>query len=262
MEQPGNSYIGHHAELYDLFYADKPYAQETDFVIHCFQRYGIQKPKPVILELACGTGNHAFEFEKRGYQVIASDYSPDMLAQARRKALRSHSQVEFRQHDMRSLDVAERPFDAIVCLFDSIGYVATNENILAVLRGVRDHLAPGGLFIFEFWHAAAMLRHYDPLRVRRWKVEAGEILRISETTIDYSSQLGYVAYTVNELNDNGTFRTLHETQINRFFLVQEMKLFLEQAGLHALHWFSGFREDETIDAETWHIVAVAARMDG
>jgi SAM-dependent methyltransferase len=167
MKLPDTSYVGRHAELYDLFYAQKPYAEEARFVHECIEKYA-QAPKHSLLDLACGTGSHAFEFESLGYQVIATDYSADMLAQARQKAKEKNSQIEFRQQDMRILDLPERPFDVTICLFDSIGYVATNENILRVLRGVHSHLRPGGIFIFEFWHAAAMLKNYDPVRVKRW----------------------------------------------------------------------------------------------
>ena len=75
-----SSYIGRHAELYDLFYAEKPYAEEAKFVDACIQQFGEGASKK-LLELACGTGRHALEMEKLGYKVIATDYSADMLDQ-------------------------------------------------------------------------------------------------------------------------------------------------------------------------------------
>jgi SAM-dependent methyltransferase len=258
LEQPQSSYIGRHAELYDLFYADKPYEKEAEFVHSCLQKYSTA-PVRRILELACGTGAHSFLLEKKGYEVIATDYSGDMLNQARAKAEAAGSRVDFRRQDMRSLDVPERPFDAVICLFDSIGYVATNENIRRVFSNVHAHLQEGGLFIFEFWHAGAMIRGYDPLRVRHFQAPQGEIVRISETQIDYKEQLCHVSYTIIEMNANGTHQTLCETQINRFFLVQEMAFFLENANLSPLKWYAGFHDDEQIDQNIWHIVAVARK---
>jgi len=256
--QPQSSYIGRHAELYDLFYAEKPYAEEAGFVHNCIQKYHPISKR--ILELACGTGTHSLFLEKHSYQIIATDYSSDMLARARGKGQKAGSRVEFRQQDMRTLDVPERPFDVIICLFDSIGYVVTNENISQVLSGVHDHLTPGGLFIFEFWHAGAMLRGSEPLRIRRWKLQNGEILRISETTIDYQKQLCSVSYTIYELNNDGHYSHFQETQVNRFFLIQEMDAFLRNTGLVSLKWFSGCREDETINDQSWHIVGVAQKF--
>jgi ubiquinone/menaquinone biosynthesis C-methylase UbiE len=259
MKEPKSSYIGRHAELYDLFYAEKPYEDEVAFIHTCLQVYKPDAKK--ILELACGTGNHSLLLENYGYQIIASDYSSDMLTQALKKAQKKDSRVEFRRQDMRTLDVPERPFDAIICLFDSIGYVSTNENIETVLKNVHTHLCPDGLFIFEFWHAGAMLRNYDPLRIRRWQTPEGEILRISETNIEYKKQLCHVAYSIYELNKNGSYYQLQETQSNRFFLLKEMESFLINSGLMPIKWFSGFQNNELINDETWHVVAVAQKQD-
>lgn len=257
MSMPANSYIGRHAELYDLFYAEKPYADEAAFVHRCIQA---QKPGAKrLLELACGTGTHSLLMEKFGYKIVATDYSADMLTRAGEKGRAANSAVDFRQQDMCALDVPERPFDVVVCLFDSIGYVATNENILRVLKDVHRHLADDGIFLFEFWHGGAMLKSYDPVRVRRFQTPHGKIERISETRVDYAAQLCYVTYTINELNADGSYQTLREKQVNRFFLVQEMSLFLWQSGLTPVKWFSGFSENEHIDAETWHIVAIARK---
>lgn len=252
-----SSYIGRHAELYDLIYAEKPYAEESAFIHRSIQAYRPDAMK--MLELACGTGTHSLLLEKYGYQIIATDYSPDMLARARDKARKENSPVDFRLQDMRTLDLSERPFDVIICLFDSIGYVATNDNIFQVLKKIHRHLSQDGLFLFEFWHAGAMLRHYEPLRVRRFYTPQAEIERISETRISHSEQLCHVSYTINELNKDGTYQTIVETQRNRFFLVQEMSFFLDQAGLFPLKWYSGFEENEQIDDTTWHIVCLARR---
>jgi SAM-dependent methyltransferase len=253
-----SSYVERHAELYDLFYADKPYALEAAFVADRLAEAGVQA-NARILELACGTGRHAFELEKRGYEVIAIDNSPGMLACAGRAARRANSRVEFLEMDMGRLDVAKRPFDAVVSLFDSIGYVQTNEALLQVLAGAHRHLRPEGVLVIEFWHAAAMLRSYDPVRVRRFPVAQGEIIRISETSLDHVRQVANVSYTIVELGDDGSSRRLQETQTNRYFLLQEMAGWLDRAGFDPLRWCSGFDAVRPIDGDTWHVVAIARR---
>ena len=50
---------------------------------------------------------------------------------------------------MRNLEFSGEPFDAAVCLFDSLGYVVTNAAVQQALRGVCKHLRPGGLFAFN-----------------------------------------------------------------------------------------------------------------
>lgn len=253
-----SSYIGRHAELYDIFYADKPYKEEALFVHDCLKQYGVGTNRR-LLELACGSGSHAFAFEKLGYEIIATDYSEDMLACARRKADETSSSVDFRLQDMRKLDIAERPFDAVICLFDSIGYVETNESLISVLQGVNRHLRMNGLFVFEFWHAAAMLRYYEPVRVGRWYTPTIELIRISETELEPHNQLARVTYTIYELHQDGTYTNLKETIKNRYFLVQEMAGWLSFYGFTPIKWFAGFSPDENITEQTWHIVAIARK---
>jgi len=253
-----SSYLDRHADLYDLFYAEKPYADEAAFVAERLTENGVP-PGSRLLELACGTGRHAFELEQRGYQIVATDYSPDMLACAARAKAARGSRVEFLQQDMRALRVPGAPFDAVVSLFDSIGYVQTNDAVLTVLNGAREHLRPGGLLVIEFWHAAAMLRAYDPVRVRRWQTSEGTIIRISETKLDCARQLAHVTYTVMEMGSDGSLRRLEETQTNRYFLVQEMAGWLDRAGFEPVRWSSGFDNARPIEGDTWHVVVTARR---
>jgi ubiquinone/menaquinone biosynthesis C-methylase UbiE len=105
-----SSYVDRHAELYDLFYADKPYRQEAEFVSSCLTENGARSGGRV-LELACGTGRHAFELEQLGWQMVATDYSADMLRAAERAKQARRSEVELAKQDMRTLDVPARPID-------------------------------------------------------------------------------------------------------------------------------------------------------
>jgi SAM-dependent methyltransferase len=254
------SYQGRHAELYDLFYEAKDYAGEARFVHDCLVRFGDGASEKVV-DLACGTGRHAIELERLGHRVVGVDHSQSMLKVARATAAAAGARAEFHAGDLRALEVPGGPFDAASCLFDSIGYVETNEALTLALRGVHRALRPGGLFVFEFWHAAAMLRGAEPVRVRRWSRPDGEVLRISETRLDCERQLGKVSYLVYELRRDGTYSSFQETQTNRYFLVQEMAGWLTSAGFAPLAWFAGFSFEGRISEDTWHIVAVARREE-
>jgi SAM-dependent methyltransferase len=253
-----SSYLDRHAELYDLFYADKPYAAEAAFVAQRLAEEGVG-PGARVLELACGTGRHALELAGSGLSVVATDYSVDMLACARRRPRPAGVGVDFVQQDMRRLDVPGRPFDAVVSFFDSIGYVQTNEGMMDALGGARDHIRAGGVLMLEFWHAAAMLRAYDPVRVRRWQTPDGDVLRISETELDSARQLAHVRYTIVETLSDGSTKRLVETQTNRYFLVQEMAGWLDRAGFTPVSWHAGFDRERPIDRDTWHVVVIARR---
>lgn len=249
-------YHGRHAALYDLFYADKPYAAEVEFVHGLFGEIA-DEPVRRLLDVACGTGRHALQFHRQGYEVVGTDVAEDMLGCAHVAAAAAAAEVRFERQDMRALDIPGPAFDAAVCLFDAVGHVRTNAEIRDVFDGVRRHLRPGGLFVLEFWHAAAILAHYEPLRIRRFETSDGDILRISETSLDCQTQTARVRHSIYEHRTNGTYDSAVESQTNRFFGLQEMSSLLESCRFETVQAFSGYRRNETIDRDTWHIVLVA-----
>jgi ubiquinone/menaquinone biosynthesis C-methylase UbiE len=252
-------YEGEYADLYDLFYAEKPYDHEVEFTDRLLRAHA-QGPSKHLLDVACGTGRHAVRFAARGWDVTGVDRSGDMLRRARDR--KGGSTVTFVQQDMRELDVPFKEFDAAVCLFDSIGYGVTNDAIVATLSGVRRHLRPGGLFVAEFWHAPPMLRDYEPVRVRQWETPYGPVLRISRTSVDVVAQLARVEYSVYQLRQDGTYGSWNEVHENRYFLIQEMDLLLHSSGFEPLQWLAGFDTEAQVDVSTWHVLVLARVSDG
>jgi len=241
------------------FYGEKPYREESQFVDKCLRRFA-EYPITRLLELACGTGGHALHLHQLGYELTAIDSSPDMLAVARAKAAQKQVGIRFRTQDMRSLSTPEKPYDAVVCLFDSIGYVQTDSGLVDVFEGVRASLAENGLFVFEFWNAAAMIRGFDPVRVRRFNLNGRTIIRISETTLFEENSLARVAYSIYDLRQDHTYEEILETQTNRYFTVIEMNNWATRFHFTPLVYYAGFEEDTKITDDTWHILAVWKKL--
>lgn len=245
------------ARLYDEFYAAKPYLQEARFVSECFSEAGI-RPGERVLDLACGTGGHALELAALGYEVVGVDIAKGMLQEARRKASSRGLAVEFLCQDLRQLVVGEGAFDAAICLFDSLGYLLTDADISDALLRVNRSLKPGGAFVVEAWHGAAMLSGYDKVRVRRFGLPGGEIVRVSETDVDVDSQAATVTFTVFRQASDGRWDCFREEHRNRFFFRQDLARLLEGAGLIPYRWLAGYA-DGPITMETWHLVAVCRK---
>ena len=71
------------AAWYDKLTADVPYEAFADFYETEFKRCGGEFG--TLLDLCCGTGTLTWMMAERGYEMIASDASPDMLMQASAK---------------------------------------------------------------------------------------------------------------------------------------------------------------------------------
>lgn len=106
-----------------------------------------------ILDMACGRGRHAGWFMDRGMVVTGIDISEDSIAEAREQ----HPAVDFQVHDMRE-PFAAKQFDAVTCLFTSLGYFDSLDDDRKVLRAAYEALKPGGHFVVDFMNTPRVLR--------------------------------------------------------------------------------------------------------
>jgi SAM-dependent methyltransferase len=131
------------ARIYDAIYASiRDYPREAAELDRL-----IQERRPgarTLLDVACGTGVHLEHLS--GYEREGLDLDPEMLAVARRRL----SEVAFHEADMASFDLGTR-FDAVVCMFSSIGYVQTEERLRAAIATMARHLEPTGVLVVEPW---------------------------------------------------------------------------------------------------------------
>ncbi len=106
-----------------------------------------------VLDLACGPGRHAAQLAARGARTVGLDLSLPLLARARQ---RTKGAVTFVRADMRRLPFAPATFDMVVNLFTSFGYFADDQQHAAVVRAAAALLGPGGVFVLDYFNAAAV----------------------------------------------------------------------------------------------------------
>jgi ubiquinone/menaquinone biosynthesis C-methylase UbiE len=132
------------ARYYDLIYSWKDYKKEAEIVSRLINKYKKSKGND-LLEVACGTGRH-IQHLKAKFTVLATDINARMLGVARRNV----KGAVFKRADMVTLSLGKE-FDAIVCLFSSIGYVKTDANLKKTLGNFARHLKKGGVLVIEPW---------------------------------------------------------------------------------------------------------------
>ena len=81
-----------------------------------------------------------------GYDVVATDRSEDMLRRAAAEGRGSSAASAVRPVDMLETGSIPGTFDAGVCLFDSLGYVRTNDNVGGSSPGFAESWSTVGFF--------------------------------------------------------------------------------------------------------------------
>jgi SAM-dependent methyltransferase len=244
-----------YASHYDLFYADKNYSGEADYVA---SRIRACCPKAVrLLELGCGTGRHAGFLAKRGFDVVGVDRSRQMVEQARKRASievpRVKQRLNFRVGDVMSYRSRDK-FDVVISLFNVVGYLTRNEALQKMFAVVKSHLRKGGVFLFDVWYGPAVLSKKPVVRVKRIKDRQQTITRTAVPHLDVNNNTVQVDYTIR-CRQNSEVSATSESHLVRYFFLPELELILAAAGLdliRAEEWMTG----KAPGTDTWGLCCV------
>src|SRR5947199_1128392 len=146
-----------------------------------------------------------------------------MLAVARQRL----PAVSFHEGDMASFDLGKR-FDAVVCMFSSIGYVKTEERLRSAAASMARHLEPGGVLIVEPWLEPDQwdLDHVGGVFVDEPQLK---ISRLSKPERDGDISAVEFHYLVGRPREVDHFTERHE--LGLFTVEQHVEAF-RAAGLH------------------------------
>ena len=246
-----------YADAYDLLYRDKDYSAECDLIESIFRSY-CDAAIESVLDLGCGTGNHAIPMATRGYEVVGVDHSESMVARARHKVAEntSYSSLEFYATDIRTVNLT-RKFDAALMMFAVLGYQLENADVLSALRAARQHLHPRGLLILDVWYGPAVLHQRPSQRIKRIPTSEGKMLRFASAELDTRRHVCNIHYHVWKLIRDQLVAESEEDHQMRYFFPQELKLFLQSSGFDPVRLgaFPEFYKEP--DETTWNVLQVA-----
>lgn len=131
------------ARFYDALYHFKDYANASGRLQRLIQQCNPRAKS--LLDVACGTGRH-IEHLQEYYQVEGLDLNSELLEIARKRC----PEVSFHTANMLDFKLGHM-FDVVTCLFSSIAYVKTPENLNKAVANMAAHLRPGGTLIIEPW---------------------------------------------------------------------------------------------------------------
>lgn len=180
----------------------------------------------VHLDVACGTGRLIKRLRRAGWNSIGVDFSFSMLRAGRRKM----RNLPVAAADLRWLPLAGS-VDYVTCLFDSINFLLSLDDVHAALRQISLALKANGLLYFDIITERMVLEYFAD---QRWTEQNGRF-----TTTWDSRYCRATATAETEIRVNtGPTCILRE----RVYPQQAIEEAVNDAGLHLLGIF---------DAETW-----------
>ena len=246
-----------YARYYDLLNQGKDYAAEAGFVDGLLR--APRAPAGSLLDIGCGTGAHAREFARLGWRVAGVDLSAAMIECARARTPQDAG-IDYFVGAATQFDLG-RQFSAIVSLFHVVSYQSGPDDAFRMFERVRRHLAPGGRFVFDFWHGPGVLADPPGVRVRRAEDTGMRVWRIAEPVHRPEACRVDVAYEVLiEHRATGKVDRVEEMHHLRYFFLPELAFMLERAGFALERTHAGLTP-AALDGRAWYGLVVARAVE-
>lgn len=201
-----------------------------------------------ILEYGIGNGRIAIPMARAGREVVGVDWSAPMIKDLGRKLAKEPEAVRQRvsavQGDMREVELG-RKFPLVLCTFNTFLHLYTRPDLESFFSRVKEHLAPGGRFVFDVSvpHPGDLNR--DPERAYvapRFKhPTTGQKIRYTERfDYDAARQILFVTMEFEPMEGGEGWTAL---LAHRQYFPQELDALVHYNGFEVRELFGGFERE-------------------
>ncbi|MDI6916982.1 MAG: class I SAM-dependent methyltransferase [Thermoplasmatales archaeon] len=219
------------ANVYDLIYGK--YKDDIDFY-----RKEARKAKGKVLEIACGTGRIYLEILKDGVDAYGVDISGNMLKVLETKAKKLGLESKVKKADMRTFKLNKK-FSLIIIPFRSFLHNLTIEDQIKTLKNIRNHLAPNGKLILNFFfpNPEVILKTYGKEIRETIKSKDKKYILINKSY--FVDEVNQIIEFINTLKEKD--KTVWEDKFQLAFIYKrEFELLLSLVGFKTWKVYAGF----------------------
>ena len=245
------------APVYDKINSEIDYAAWADFIEKIIKNEYKNRAE-LVLDLGCGTGKMTLELARRGYDMTAVDYSPEMLNIARDEAekLSLDKNILFLNQDMTGFELYGTVDVTVSCL-DCINHLTTKKSLLECLSLVHNYLMPDGLFIFDVNGKYKFENIYSD---RAYVSEEDGQVCIWQNYYNKKTKICNFYITLFAEEKDGSYTRFDEEQKERMYSLSELRTSLQKTGFEFIGAYSDFEfTDATDENERIYIVARAKK---
>jgi SAM-dependent methyltransferase len=222
-----------------------------------------------LLDVGCGTGEHARHFAEHGWDAVGIDISERMIADANELAGPTGAGGSARYELRAAADaggLTEAPFGAAICLGNSLAFQLERAELAAYLQGVAAALAPGAPFLIQMLNYERIVS----LPVRSLKVDLrplppeegdGEIVFVRILTPHSDGRVDFYPITLTlkpGAEPPVRLRSAREGR-QRAWFPGELQGILEEVGFDQVRALGAMGDSPYVPTESSDLVIVARR---
>lgn len=210
-----------------------------------------------ILDIGCGTGRHAIELAKRGYNVTGIDLSEDQIKRAREKAQEAGVTIDFQIQDARNLPF-DGEFDVAIMLCEGgFSLMETDEMNFEILKNATKALKNKGKLIFTTLNGLFPLFHSVNEFYESMQKEGQS--QCKECSFDLMTFRDYNTAVIED--DSGNKRELQCNE--RYYVPSEITWLLKNLGFKKIDIFGAklgaFSRNDKLTIDDFEMLVVAER---
>ncbi|QUH23271.1 methyltransferase domain-containing protein [Methanobacterium alkalithermotolerans] len=212
-----------------------------------------QNKETKILDIGCGTGRHAIELAKRGYNVTGVDLSENMLNRARKNASEAGVEIDFISADARNLSFQDE-FDLVIMICEgAFPLMETDEMNFQILENAARALKTPGKLIFTTLNGLYPLFH-----------SVKDFINSNSTTqLNSENKFNLMTFRdecqLDIKDDDGKVMTLECNE--RYYVPSEITWLLKSLNfskidIHGCE-LGNFSRENTLDTEDYEMLVIA-----
>ena len=208
-----------------------------------------------ILDVGCGTGRHAIELTKRGYNVTGIDLSEAQLKRAKEKAKAEKLTIDFQRQDARNLPFNSE-FDVAIMLCEGgFSLMETDEMNFEILKSVTKSLKSQATLIFTTLNGLFPLFH----SVNEFYASVKEEGNSTCKSISFDLMTFRDYNIVEFVDDSGNEKTLECNE--RYYVPCEITWLLKSLGYKTIDIFGAklgaYSREDKLTTEDMEMLVVA-----
>jgi 2-polyprenyl-3-methyl-5-hydroxy-6-metoxy-1,4-benzoquinol methylase len=210
-----------------------------------------------ILDVGCGTGRHAIELTRRGYNVTGIDLSESQINRAKEKAKVENLSIDFQVQDARNLPFNSE-FDVAIMLCEGgFSLMETDEMNFEILRNATKSLKPQAKFIFSCLNGLFPIYNSVDEFHASGIVEGNSVCR--DNKFDFMTFRGHDV--VDFEDDSGHKHTLECNE--RYYVPSEITWLLKSLGYKTIDIFGArlgeFSREHTLTTKDFEMLVIAEK---
>lgn len=222
------------------------YTKRADYFDKIIRKFNAKAH--TLLDIGCGTGKMCELLSKKGYNVIGSDISVDMLSVAQQN---SSVEVFYICQDMRKINLASK-VDVVISTLDSINHLLKEDDVKACFGSVYENLNEGGLFVFDM---NTVYKHAVVMGNNSFVYDTDSVYLVWSSFYDEKDCKNEIVIDIFEKSGNAYYRS-GESFYERAYPLEWVKQTLKEVGFNVIAVFDADTENEASEKSERYVYVV------